>query len=312
MPKTLLQGKDDLSGVLKPVSIQGKIYCYSELSAPWALSFPKKDDALFHLFEKGKCFLMHANEEKAVTVDQGDLVIFPNGLAHVLADSPDTSAVSFLKLIRGLKDPTSVVRYGGGGEQTRLMCGTFELETGKDNALLRVLPEVMHIRASSLSYKWLMAAIDLLAQEARNYGNGSTLIVSGLINIIFVQAVRVWVQSHPENQNGFLGALRDRRIAAAVAAIHNQPQKDWDLRSLAKIAGMSRSSFAQHFSSLVGQPPLSYVTNRRMQIAAQLLRKHVNMSVNKVSEQVGYFSDHAFSKAFKRYHGVTPSQFRTQ
>jgi AraC-like DNA-binding protein len=198
------------------------------------------------------------------------------------------------------------------GAQTALMCGSFDLETGKDNALLRVLPEVMHIRASSLSAKWLRAAIDLLAQEARNYGNGSALIVSGLINIIFVQAVRIWLQSQPENQRGLLGALRDRRIAAAIAAIHNQPQKDWDVRSLARIAGMSRSSFAALFSLLVGQPPLSYVSNWRMQIAAQLLRKHIKMSVNKVSKQVGYFSEHAFSKAFKRYHGVSPSQFRLQ
>jgi AraC-like DNA-binding protein len=312
MPKTLLEGKDDLSDVLKPVSLQGRIYCHSEYSAPWAVSFPKKDYALFHLFEKGKCFLMHANEKKGTTVNQGDLVIFPNGLAHVIGDSPETSSISFSRLVRGLKEPPAVVHYGGGGAQTALMCGSFDLETGKDNALLRVLPEVMHIRASSLSAKWLRAAIDLLAQEARNYGNGSALIVSGLINIIFVQAVRIWLQSQPENQRGLLGALRDRRIAAAIAAIHNQPQKDWDVRSLARIAGMSRSSFAALFSLLVGQPPLSYVSNWRMQIAAQLLRKHIKMSVNKVSKQVGYFSEHAFSKAFKRYHGVSPSQFRLQ
>jgi AraC-like DNA-binding protein len=313
MPLTPLAGQDDLSNVLKPVSVLGKVYCFSELTAPWAVSFSKKEDALFHFIEKGKCFLMYSKTEKALVLNQGDLVIFPNGIAHVLSDKQENLSVSFLRLLRGLKGPIPLVRYGGGGEQTRIICGTFEIETGDENALLQVLPEVMHIPASSLTSRWLKSTFALLAHEARNFGDGSALIVSGLINLMLVQAIRIWIHNNPKNSsNGLLGALQDRRIAAVIAAIHRQPQKDWDVGSLGKIAGMSRSSFSAHFSSHIGQPPLSYLTNLRMQIAAQFLRKDIKMSLSRVSEEVGYLSQHAFSKAFKRYHGISPSEFRTQ
>jgi AraC-like DNA-binding protein len=311
MPLTPLEGKDDLSGVLKPVSVVGKVYCFSELTAPWAVSFTKKEYALFHLIQKGKCFLMHSKKEQPLLLNQGDLVIFPRSIPHVLADTPEILSVAFLKLLRGLPGPIPVVRYGGGGKQTIIICGTFEIETGSENALMQVLPELMHIPASSFPDKWLKSTIDLLAHEAKNFGNGSRLIVSGLINLMLVQAVRVWIQNQPnKNNNGLLAALQDRRIAAVISAIHSQPQRDWDVGSLAKIAGMSRSSFSAYFTSHIGEPPLSYVTNLRMQIAAQFLRKNINMSLSRVSEEVGYLSLHAFSKAFKRYYGVSPSEYR--
>jgi AraC-like DNA-binding protein len=312
MPRTALEGKDNLSGILRPVSVNGKVYCRSELSAPWGLSFEKKDVAVFHMIEEGKCYLMYSKEENPVVLNQGDFVIFPNGSAHVLSDDPETLSIPFLKLLRGLKGPTPLVQYGGGGGQTNLVCGAFKLETGKDNALLRILPEVMCVHADGLSQKSLLGALDLLSQEARNYGDGSALIINSLVNLIFVQAVRRWVQDQSKHQSGLLGALQDRRIASVLTAIHNDPQKDWDLRALARIAGMSRSSFASQFSSLIGQPPLSYLSYWRMQIAAQLLRQQTGMNMSEISQEVGYLSEHAFSKAFKRYHGVSPSQFRVQ
>ena len=158
----------------------------------------------------------------------------------------------------------------------------------------------------------MAGTINLLAQEARNYGDGSALVISGLVNVIFIQAIRVWLQSQPKSRTGLLGALQDQRIATAIIAIHKQPQKDWGVGMLARIAGMSRSSFASQFCSLVGQPPLSYVSSWRMQMAAQLLRKQKKMSLSEVSDKVGYQSQPAFSKAFKRHHGVSPSQFRLQ
>ncbi|HET6267312.1 MAG TPA: AraC family transcriptional regulator [Acidobacteriota bacterium] len=313
MPITPLEGKDPLSGALKPVSVLGKLYCFSEFSAPWAVSFSKKKEALFHIILKGKCFLMHSEEKNPVALDQGDLLVFPKGVPHVLSDTREGLSVSFLKLVQGLKGPIPVVRHGGGGKKTKIVCGTFEIETGEESPLLQVLPEVMHINASSLSARWLNGTVELLTHEARNFGNGSALIVSGLINLLLVQAVRLWIDNQPEgNGTGFLGALQDRRIAAAIAAIHSQPEKEWSVESLAKIAGMSRSSFSAYFSSNIGQPPLSYVTNWRMQVAAQVLRKNTKMSLSRVSEEVGYFSQHAFSKAFKRYHGISPSEFRMQ
>jgi AraC-like DNA-binding protein len=313
MPKIPLDSRDDLSDLLKPVSVHGKIYCRSELTSPWAVSFPKKEYAIFHVIEKGNCYLTYSDNEDAIEVRQGDVLILPVGIPHVLADRKGISAVPFLGLVQGgFKGPSQVVNYGGGGDQTNMVCGTFELESGKDNALLRVLPNVIHIDASTFSDKWLIGAMDLLAHESRNYGSGSALIISGLINLVFVQAVRQWIQNQPENNRGLLGALQDRRIAAVLTAIHNQPQKDWDVQSLAKIAGMSRSSFSAQFSSIIGQPPLSYVSYWRMQLAAQLLRHQIKMHVSEISQQVGYLSEHAFSKAFKRHHGISPSEFRTR
>jgi AraC-like DNA-binding protein len=312
MPKTSLEGKDNLSGILKPVSVNGKVYCRSEFSAPWSVSFEKKNDAIFHMIEEGKCFLIYSKQQDPIELNHGDFVIFPNGSAHVLSDSPKTLSVPFLKILRGLKGPAPLVKYGGGGEQTKLVCGTFKLEAGKDNALLRILPEVMYVRASGLSQKCLLGALDLLSHEARDYGDGSALTINNLVNLIFIQAIRRWVKEQSKNQSGLLGALQDRRIAAVLTAIHNDPQKDWDLLSFSRIAGMSRSSFASQFSSLIGQPPLSYLSYWRMQIAAQLIRQQLGMNMSEISQKVGYLSEHAFSKAFKRYHGVSPSQFRIQ
>jgi AraC-like DNA-binding protein len=312
MSRTALEGKDNLSGILKPVSVNGKVYCRSELSAPWSVSFERKNDAIFHMIEEGKCFLMYSKQEDPIELNHGDFVIFPTGSAHVLSDDPKSLAVPFLKLLRGLKGPAPLVQYGGGGKQTNLVCGTFKLEAGKDNALLRVLPELMYVRASGLSQKCLLGALDLLSHEARDYGDGSALTINSLVNLIFVQAVRRWVKEESKHQRGLLGALQDRRIASVLAAIHNDPQKDWDLRSLSRIAGMSRSSFASQFSALIGQPPLSYLSYWRMQIAAQLIRQQLGMNMSEISREVGYLSEHAFSKAFKRHHGVSPLQFRMQ
>src|SRR5262245_10275110 len=175
MPRTALEGKDNLSGILKPVSVNGKVYCSSELSAPWSISFEKKNDSLFHVIEKGQCFLMYSKQEVPLMLTQGDFVMFRNGAEHVMSDNHYTLSIPFLKLLRGLKGPTPLVQYGGGGEQTNMVCGTFELEAGKDNALLRILPEVMHFRASGFSKKCLLGAIDLLSHEASNYRDGSAL-----------------------------------------------------------------------------------------------------------------------------------------
>jgi AraC-like DNA-binding protein len=163
--------------------------------------------------------------------------------------------------------------------------------------------------AGSRSGEWLDPLLKLLASEAREPRQGSATVMSRLTDVIFVEALRVWLDAQPSGEGGWLGALRDPQIGRALARAHSEPQRDWSVAALAAEVGMSRSPFAARFKELVGEPPLAYLTRWRMELVAGLMRSG-KPTLSDMAERVGYDSEAAFSKAFKRHFGLSPRAYR--
>ena len=309
---TSLERPDVLTDVLQTLRLRGRVFCCSELRAPWAMSLPRSGFAHFHVIERGGAWLRLAGEAQAMPLASGDLVILPHGRGHALSDAPETRPVALKKLMQGARGACNLLRYGGDGPTTTMTCGAFEFAAGSGNPLLAVLPPLIHIPSGDARLaQWLEPTLRMLAEEARHPRPGSETLVARLIDIVFVQAVRAWIENEPPQAANWLGALRDAQIGAALGLLHREPHRDWTVAALAAEVAMSRSLFAERFSALVGEPPLSYLIRWRMHLAADLLTRE-RLNVGEVSRRVGYESDAAFSKAFKRSFGQSPLQYRKQ
>jgi AraC-like DNA-binding protein len=274
-----LEKPDALTDLLDMLKPRGRVYCCSEMSAPWAMSLPADGYARFHVIERGGAWLKLEGDKRGMPLASGDLVIVPHGHGHVLADSP---------------------------------CGSFQIVDPDYNPLLGVLPPLIHIPSGVAQLdEWLEPTLKMMAHEARHRRPGSETLVARLIDIILVQAVRIWIEEQPHNKGGWLGALRHPKIGAALGLIHHEPERHWSVSALAHEVAMSRSLFAAKFSSLVGEPPLSYLTSWRMWQASRLLAEG-NLLVGETALRVGYESEAAFSKAFKRHFGRSPLTYRRE
>jgi AraC-like DNA-binding protein len=204
------------------------------------------------------------------------------------------------------------MEFGGGGALTRMICGSFQFDNETRSPLRSILPPLIHLKHEhSHLGEWLEPTLKMLALEARQPRPGSETLISRLLDIIFVQALRVWIASEPPTSGGWLGALRDPQIGAALSLMHREPQRHWSVENLASEVAMSRSPFAARFTALVGEPPLTYLTNWRMHLAETLLTRE-GLNVSQVAGRIGYESEAAFSKAFKRYFGQSPLAHRRQ
>lgn len=306
------QGTDVLADVLDSLKLRGRLFCRCELSAPWALGFAAGVFAHFHVIERGTCCLQLQGEAGAVAVEDGDLLlVIPRGQSYQLSDNPRTPPIPLTEIVGnsqgGLR---AVIRHGGGGRPTNLICGAFEFQGPHAGSLLAVLPQWIRVpKREHRSNEWLNATVRFLRKETRVPAMGSETIITRLIDVMFVEAVRAWLKDQPEGSAGWLGALRDPAIGAALALIHKAPEKRWTVPSLAAQVGMSRSPFAARFTALVGQSPMSYLKHWRLQLAAKLLQNKA-LALSSIAEQVGYESVPAFSRVFRREFGVAPGQYR--
>ena len=305
-----LEKPDALTDVLDMLKPRGRVFCCSEMSAPWAMSLPADGYVRFHVIERGGAWLRMEGARQVTPLASGDLVIVLHGKGHILADSPKTKPVPINRLIKGKSDSVILLQHGGGGALTMMTCCSFQFVNSDYNPLLAVLPPLIHIPSGRERLdEWLEPTLKMLAYEARRPRPGSETLVARLIDIILVQAVRMWVEEQQHDQGGWLGALRDPQIGAAIGLIHREPQRNWSVSALAREVAMSRSIFAAKFSSLVGEPPLTYLTNWRLWQASRLLAEG-SLSVGETALRVGYESEAAFSKAFKRHFGQSPLAYR--
>lgn len=306
------EGADVLADVLDSLKLRGRFFCQTELSAPWSLGFAAGFFAHFHVLERGNCWLQIGGVSDPVASKEGDLlVIIPRGQGYQLGDRPGTPPVPLTELIGnsqgGLR---AVIKHGGGGSRTELICGAFEYQGAQENAALAVLPLWIRVpKRERLANEWLNSTLRFLRKETRHASLGSETIVARLIDVIFVEAVRTWLKDQPRGSAGWLGALRDPAIGGALGLLHKSPEKGWTVPSLAAQIGMSRSPFAARFVTLVGRSPMSYLKHWRLQLAARLLQDQ-NLSLAMIAEQVGYESAAAFSRVFKREFRVSPGQYR--
>jgi AraC-like DNA-binding protein len=297
---------DAIGQALKFVKMSGIFYCPSELSEPWGLELPPMDNCVwFHVVTAGVATIEVSGETR--TAHAGDLILVPHGTGHrAWGAQPAPTPDVFTLPHDYYSDQYALLHHGGGGERTHVVCGGIRFDHPAATHLVESLPVMIHLEATqSTRADWMQAILELIAEETRYVRPGSEVVISRLCDIVVMQAIRTWIERDPAAQTGWLGALRDERVGAAMASIHAAPARNWTVASLADEAAMSRSAFAARFTELVGESVMQYVTRWRMHVAFDLLRSG-DTTVAATAAQVGYDSEAAFSRAFKRVTGTTP------
>lgn len=305
----LFQGRDPLGEALHLLRMSGTFYCPSELTAPWGLQIPPLPDCLwFHVVTVGRGEL---DVEGTVHVLQpGDFALIPRGDGHRLRSGPDVATPSVMGLdLDYVTERYATLRHGGGGARTTFVCGAVRLEHPAARALIPLLPAVMHLTAGSARTEWMQATLALMAAEAAELRPGGETVITRLSDILVIQAIRSWIETDPAARTGWLGALQDPQVGRVLALVHRDPARDWTVATLAAEAAMSRSAFAARFTELVGVPAMQYVTRWRMHHALALLGDG-GATVGELAGRLGYRSEAAFSRAFKRIVGVAPGAAR--
>jgi len=304
-------GTDVLADVLDSLKLTGRIFCRCECSAPWAIGFAPGQFSHFHVIERGACWFRLHGEPDAVHLDTGDLLLVTPRHQYQLSDEPTTPPIPLEDIAGGsARGLHAVLRHGGGGTAANLLCGAFEFESPHAQSFLSMLPKWIRVSKDERGgNEWLDSTVRFLTRETQRPEIGAATIVKSLIDVLFVEAVRAWLKQQPPEAAGWLGALRDPSIGAALGLIHQTPERQWTVPSLSAAVGLSRSPFAAKFTALVGQPPMAYLKRWRLQLAATLLRRQP-IPVSSVAERVGYESTPAFSRAFTRFSGVSPGRYR--
>ncbi len=310
------QGNDVLSEVLGFMGLQGRVFCRATLRTPWSMTIPAGRLAHFHFIERGVCRLRLDGETEDRLMSTGEIAVLPHGSGHLLCDSPGRASKPISDIVgtstagRGC----AIVQHGGSGEETRMLCGSFSFHRDREPLILKLLPSVlvMFVQESDKA-DLLHTILRLMMMEAASQQPGSALVLSRMVETLFVQILRSWLSEsgrHPEGLGNWLTALRDERIGRALGAIHARPDHPWTVLSLATLAGMSRSAFAAFFARSVGETPLTYVKRWRMNLAAGCLED--GKTLEEIAEKVGYDSASSFGKAFKTVMGIAPGDWRRQ
>lgn len=284
--------------------------------APWGLRLPPVAGAGFHVVLYGTCWLVPLPDAPPhvtpIPLNPGDVIFLRGGRGNILADHPSTPAVEFKGEQFHGSSPIGSITLGGEGAETRLLCGSYHLDQGRPHPLVRQLPEVIHLPTRHGRHPELSAAVQLLGSELENPRIGSDGIVPTLIDSLLLYILRAWLDDQPPAAaQGWAAALGDSAVAPALAAMHDNPADQWTVESLAERAGLSRAAFARRFATLVGEPPMAYLTRWRMTTAARLLRES-DAPLTTVAARTGYGSEFAFAKAFKREYGTAPGGYRRQ
>ncbi len=303
---------DPLAGALHHLRMDGMFYCLSDLSAPWGLTMPPMPDCLwFHVVTDGECRL-DAEDGSAITARAGDVVVLPHGVGHRASDHPDSPAPVVLDLPhRYISRHYATLEHGGGGEACRVVCGVVHLGHPAARMLIDALPPVIHIGADygRDHWPWLSSLLALMANEAESMRPGGETVITRLSDILVVQAIRAWIETEPAAQTGWLHALRDPIVGRAIAFVHADPSRDWTVSSLACEVGTSRSGLSSRFTDLLAVSPKQYITRWRMALAEDWLRDPTR-GILEIALALGYQSEAAFSRAFKRESGMPPSAAR--
>lgn len=292
----------DILSLLKPNS-----YGFRGLDAggDWALSFGPDDSIRCYAIQSGLCWLALDGADGPMQLAAGDFVLLSGGRGYRLYSAIDAPPINAFRFFPAVPAGETAVLNGGGSVWG--VGGYFGFEGLHAEMLLGMLPPVVHIRAEA-NKAALCLSIDRLMGELREPQPGSTLIAEHLAQALLIEALRLHLAEHAHRRAGWLFALADRQMRAAIGAMHAEPGRKWTLEALARVAGMSRSSFAARFKATVGEPVMDYLTRWRMVLASERLANG-GMSIALVAPTVGYESESAFGAAFKRVMGYSPRQF---
>ncbi len=312
---------DALSETLRVVRLIGAIFINARFTAPWCYQSQRADSVapllepgaerlvIFHMITEGECYV-ELGKEPPVRLTAGDTVIFPHGDAHLMTSQPGLAPATGARLDVVLSRRPRHLAYGGGGPVTRLICGYLACDARLARLLLAGLPPLVrvNVRGSNAGI-WLEASVRYALAEARSPRPGGAGVLAKLAEVLFIEVLRLYMNEQSEGRTGWLAGVSDRIVGSALKLMHTSPAQAWTLEELARAAGTSRSVLAERFQNLVGSSPMQYLMQWRMLLATNLPCRS-NVPLARVAEEVGYQTDTAFSRAFRREFGTPPATWR--
>jgi AraC-like DNA-binding protein len=316
---------DVLSDVLSAVRLAGAVFFDVEAFSPWVSQTPRAETfrhavmpnvehvIAFHVVMVGSCWAELPGVMPPIRLHSGDLVVMPMGDDHVLSSAPGMRGEADLSMYRRPTDRCQpvpfVINQGGGPERNHFICGYFGCDVRPFNPLLDALPRMFHASVSPTTQDWLLSLVRAAAVESARGTAGGGAMLARLAELMFVEVLRKYIGGLPEDARGWCSGIRDPQVGAALHLMHERPASPWTVDALAREVGMSRSGFAERFASFVGVPPVQYLARWRLQVAANLLTGR-RMSIAEAAAEVGYESEAAFNRAFKRFVGLPPGTWR--
>jgi AraC-like DNA-binding protein len=298
---------DPLSDTLASLRIRSANFTRMDAYAPWGVMSPGERGVNFVLLVRGSAVLSTPDSAHTIALRSGDVFLKLDGVPYRLFDHEDSTLIACAEIEK--QRVGNHIRIGADGTLTTFVSGSFELDALEAGPLLRALPPLLHLKLDQHRSLAFQSVLEMLATETEAPGLGAEAVLSRLFELLLVHAIRAYSQQADGPTRGWLAALADRNLARTLQAMHGNPAQAWTVESLARVAGMSRSSFAARFKSVVGQSPLEYLTQWRMHCATRLLLQR-DMALTEVSYQVGYESVPAFNRVFRRETGMTPGAFR--
>lgn len=301
---------DPLADVLQLARVSGAVLAQLVAHEPWGVQVDPQPGASFHAVLAGSCWL-RIDDAEPLRLMPGDVVLLPTNVSHLLSSGPRTRTMPLTRATKvGLRTEEGAVELPGIGAVTRILCASYDYDHEVAQPLMSLLPRVLHLAAGAPGDDGAVtAALSLLRHELTGAPPGSRAVVSRLVDVLLVHVVRAWLRTLPAGDGSWLRALHDPVIAQALALLHAAPERPWTIEDLAAELHTSRATLTRRFTALVGEPPLTYLTRWRMDIAAQRLRE-TDDSVAAIGTTVGYASEHAFSRAFSRARGQPPRRYR--
>jgi AraC-like DNA-binding protein len=313
---------DAFSEVLSGVRLKGAMFFSAEFSAPWRISAPNSralaltlaPDAphmvIYHFVVDGSA-LARLDNGPDIELSPGDIVVFPHGDPHQLSGGSGISRVDSTEVFRKIATrDLSPMQAGGGGATTRFVCGYLTCDPLLCGPILESLPPMLKVNVrTDRSGHWLEQSILHLVEEAASNHAGSDAMLAKLSEALFVDTLRRYVTGLPEQTTGWLAGARDAVVGKSLALLHRRPSHPWTIAELAAEVGLSRSALVERFTRYLSDSPIAYVTGWRMRLAAQALTS-TSKGVADIAAEVGYESEAAFNRAFKRVFGVPPAQYR--
>lgn len=316
---------DVLSEVLREVRLTGAVYFDVGAGAPWVATTPGSATICpavmpafehviaFHIMLEGRAWAQLADaSEPAICLEIGDGVIFARGDCHSMGSEVGQHSLPNLEMYRRPSSgtlPYVLREFGGGGERSRFACAFLGCDVRPYNPVIDALPRLLPVRKTTTAGRQTFELMRTALEESQNPRAGSEAILARSSELMFLHAVRQYIDGLPQESRGWLAALRDTQIGAALRAMHTQPATQWTLDSLGREVGMSRTAFSERFTAVMGMPAMQYLSKWRLQIAAGLLDQQ-RTSIKRVAADVGYDSQASFNRAFKREVGMPPGAWR--
>ncbi len=319
---------DALSEVLGAIRLTGAVFLDMELRAQWSyltapirkiadVLMPDADHVIpYHLVTEGTCYARLLDGDP-VELHAGDLILFPAGDRHVLATASkaalrlkpvDITGASLNKLLK--RGEIAALRTGRAGGATRIVCGFLACDRRLAEPILLSLPRLLRVSMhDGGTAAWVQSSIRYSVAASTSSRPGSAVVLARLSEVLFAEAIRHYMDELPPGKTGWLAGLRDRYVGRALSLLHEQPAYPWTVDDLARVVGLSRSALGQRFTALIGAPPMQYLTRWRTSLAATQLRES-DVSIIRVATEVGYESEAAFNRAFKREFGLPPAAWR--